>query len=112
MKFNERLRFLRKETGKEIKKVAEDCNISRDILSKYELGRCEPSLEVLVILANYYHVSLDYLIRGDELGIFISKEEYKELKNAKIAFDKIVKSLNRIEERQALLERKREEDNK
>ena len=37
--------------------------IDQAILSKYENGQRVPSLENLLILADYYRVSLDYLLR-------------------------------------------------
>lgn len=56
-----RLRQLREE--KELKQttVAADLGISRTTLSNYEAGMM-PSIENGIALANYYHVSLDYIV--------------------------------------------------
>lgn len=43
-------------------KVQMDTSISQSILSKYETGELVPTTENLLILANYYHTSLDYLM--------------------------------------------------
>ena len=37
-------------------------NIPRMTYNNYEKGRCEPSIETLVKLADHYHVTLDYLV--------------------------------------------------
>ena len=58
-----RLRQLREE--REIKQTvaAEDIGISRAMLSNYESGQM-PSLWNAIKLADYYHVSLDYIFAG------------------------------------------------
>ena len=47
-------------------KVAMDLNISREALSHYETGRREPSIDMLKKLSEYFNVSIDYLINGEE----------------------------------------------
>ena len=48
-------------------KVQMDTGISQSTLSKYETGEALPTVENLMILANYYKTSLDYLMdRTDE----------------------------------------------
>ena len=104
MKFNEILRKLRKENNLELKKVANDLSIPYNTFSRWERGECEPNIETLIRLSDYYHVSIDYLTKGQNTGIYISKEEYEELKCAKKAFDKLASCLNAIEHRQNMLE--------
>lgn len=43
-------------------KVAGDLDIGQDALSQYENGARTPSFTVVVKLADYYHVSTDYLV--------------------------------------------------
>ncbi len=43
-------------------KVYMDTGISQSMLSKYERGDILPTTENLMILANYYKTSLDYLM--------------------------------------------------
>ncbi|MBQ7661640.1 MAG: helix-turn-helix transcriptional regulator [Clostridia bacterium] len=43
-------------------KVQMDTGISQSLLSKYERGDLQPTVENLMILADYYHTSLDYLM--------------------------------------------------
>ncbi|SHJ71351.1 Helix-turn-helix [Anaerobranca californiensis DSM 14826] len=57
-----RLRELRKEKKINQLKLAMDLNITQASISKYEMGKREPSLEVLEKLSDYFGVSTDYLI--------------------------------------------------
>ena len=59
--FSERLRSLRKSKGKLQKEIAEILNISDRSYRSYEAGAVDASLSKLIILADYYDVSLDYL---------------------------------------------------
>lgn len=43
------------------KEVAEKINVKADTYRKYEKGTNEPSLDILIDLANFYNVSMDYL---------------------------------------------------
>lgn len=43
-------------------KVQLDTGISQSTLSKYECGEAIPTVENLMILAEYYHTSMDYLM--------------------------------------------------
>lgn len=60
------LKMIRKEKNLNQLKVAMDLNISREALSYYENGKREPSLEMLNRLSEYFNVSIDYLINGEE----------------------------------------------
>ena len=43
-------------------KVQMDTGISQSTISKYETGESIPTVENLMLLADYYKVSLDYLM--------------------------------------------------
>ncbi len=60
------LRTVRKERNLNQLKVAMDLNISREALSHYENGKREPSLDMLNKMSEYFNVSIDYLINGEE----------------------------------------------
>ena len=47
-------------------KLAFDLAISREAISHYENGNRNPSLEMLIALSDYFNVSIDYLIKGEE----------------------------------------------
>ncbi|MDL2253329.1 helix-turn-helix domain-containing protein [Ruminococcaceae bacterium OttesenSCG-928-I18] len=62
-----RLRVLRETNGKSQQVVADFCCIHQTTLGGYERGLYLPGLDVLSRLADYYSVSLDYLLgRTDE----------------------------------------------
>lgn len=59
-----RLRALR-EAQRPIKSMAvvsELCGLGRSAVRRYERGERLPTLEALIALADYYHVSIDYLL--------------------------------------------------
>lgn len=60
------LKIIRKEKKLNQQKVAIDLNISREALSHYENGKREPSLDMLIKLSDYFNVSIDFLIKGEE----------------------------------------------
>ncbi len=47
-------------------KLSMDLNISREAISNYENGRRSPDIDMLVKMADYFNVSIDYLIRGED----------------------------------------------
>lgn len=47
-------------------KVAMDLSMSRESISFYENGKRSPDVETLLLLSNYFDVSVDYLITGEE----------------------------------------------
>lgn len=60
------LRKIRKQKGYNQLKVAMDLSISRESLSYYENGKRSPDVQMLLLLSDYFNVSIDYLIRGEE----------------------------------------------
>lgn len=60
------LKAIRKKKGLNQLKVAMDLSISRECLSYYENGKRSPDIQMLCKLSDYYGVSIDYLIRGEE----------------------------------------------
>lgn len=62
MKFNERLRELRRQSIFTQKEIAAKLNISVSAYQYYESGKSQPNLERLVMLADMFGVSTDYLL--------------------------------------------------
>ena len=64
-----RLRELRKENDKTQVELATVIGVSRQVYANYENGINEPSIEILIALANYFECTLDYLTgRADDFG--------------------------------------------
>lgn len=57
-----RLRMLRKDKKLTQVAVQMQTGIEQALLSKFETGERIPPTETLVILADFYHVSIDYLL--------------------------------------------------
>ena len=57
-----RLFELMKEHGISSKKLSDDTKISTGNISDWKSGRSQPSLEKIRILADYFNVSIDYLL--------------------------------------------------
>ena len=64
--------------------IAEFINVSQVVYSKYETGKSEPSYDTLTKLANYFDVSVDYLLDYNETALIIPDE----LKDVSFAFYK------------------------
>ena len=58
------LKAIRKKRKLNQLKVAMDLHISRESLSYYENGKRSPDLQMLLLLSQYFDVSVDYLITG------------------------------------------------
>lgn len=61
MKF-ESIRNLREDNDKLQVELAEYLNVKQTTYSKYELGKINIPVDVLIKLADYYEVSIDYLV--------------------------------------------------
>ena len=59
--FCERLKELRIEKGIGQVELAKALNLSKGIISLWENGLREPKLSNLILLAQYFQVSIDYL---------------------------------------------------
>lgn len=62
----EKLVRLRKEKGLSQLQLAEEINVSRQAISRWEVGLAVPSREMLKALSELYHVSMDYLLSDKE----------------------------------------------
>ena len=58
----ENIRNLREDSDKTQIELAEYLNITQTTYSKYELGKINVPVEVFAKSADYYHVSVDYLL--------------------------------------------------
>lgn len=65
--FGERLKQLRLEKGLNGVQLAEEFGVTKSAVSNWEVRDREPTLEMLVELANFFEVSVDYLIGKSDL---------------------------------------------
>ena len=62
MKLAEKLFELRKEKGWSQEKLAEQINVSRQSISKWESGQVLPEIEKIIELSRIFQVTTDYLL--------------------------------------------------
>ena len=60
--FSERLKTMRAVSGKRQKDIADAMGITSRAYQYYEKGTKEPTLSKIVALADYFDVSLDYIV--------------------------------------------------
>ena len=98
------LRKLRDKTGTTQKQLAEAVNVSQQSINKYENHNIEPYIETLMQIADYFDVSVDYLIghnensadaiKSDHISLSSNEaqliEEYRKLSNNKKGIIKLL----------------------
>ncbi len=88
-----RLKELRQNLHCTQEKIANDLNIARTTYRNYENGDREPSLDFLIKIADYFDISLDYLLgRQNNNLLFIDS-----LSPAKKELISMIKGLNEDE---------------
>lgn len=73
MKLSEKIQYLRKEHGLTQEQLAEQCNVSRQAITKWESDIAIPETEKIIFLSKLFKVSIDELLK-DELDIIGVKE--------------------------------------
>ncbi|MDY4195850.1 MAG: helix-turn-helix transcriptional regulator [Peptoniphilaceae bacterium] len=70
MKLQNKLVQLRKKNGMSQLELAEALDVSRQAISKWELGTAIPTLDNLVFISKLYGVSVDYLVNDEMTSDF------------------------------------------
>lgn len=63
---SERIKGLREAVGITQSDLASALNISRSAVNAWEMGTSKPSIDTLVDLADYFHVSTDYILGRED----------------------------------------------
>ena len=63
MRYNERIRAIREDSSLTQQKIAELLHIGPRTYADYESGKTRIPVDSLLILAEFYNVSMDYIIR-------------------------------------------------
>ena len=74
MKTQNRIRALREDRDLRQIDVSQATGIDQKTLSNYETGRTRPDSEALILLADFFHVSIDYLVGRTVASITTDKE--------------------------------------
>lgn len=102
--FGKRLKALRKGKGfKSCESFADALEKKRQTVASWESDRTEPAFEDLVTLADYFNVTLDYMIAGKNLPQNVEKidihnhpivlELKQEIEGLKVTLNNILKTL-------------------
>lgn len=89
MSFGHKLRDLRKQSNLSQIELAKALNITNQTLSHYELNKRIPDLNMISKMADYFDISVDYLLgRVDQNEIYVSEnltqynhEDFTNIKN-------------------------------
>lgn len=65
MAFAENLQYIRRKNKITQEQLAEELNVSRQSVSKWETGEAYPETEKIIILCDKFDVTMDELLRGD-----------------------------------------------
>lgn len=79
MKMIENLRKLRIENGISQQQLGEALLVSQQSINKYENHNVEPDVQGLISIAEYFDVSLDYLVGRTEIREMVDKMKMSEL---------------------------------
>lgn len=105
MKFNSKLYELRKQEGLSQDELGSKLHVSRQTVSKWELGETTPELEKLVALSDLFHISLDELVldvKNNEPDNASVKTETSEKYSINKLIEKIVTERNKKASRKVL----------
>ena len=82
---SEKLYKLRKNSGLSQEQLAEQLNVSRQAISKWEQGTAVPESEKLISISNYFGVTVDYLLKEDTADTTNTTAEVMEEKTKMMA---------------------------
>ena len=85
---NENLKQLRKSKGLSQEELAIRLNVVRQTISKWERGESSPDISALVAIADIFGVTLDYLVRDENIddGVKENKKEETRYNHRVIAY--------------------------
>lgn len=81
MKFNEKLMAIRKMKGLSQEELGMELQVSRQTISKWESGQSYPDFQKLVMLSDYFDMTLDELVKD----IDVQDVRDKNLTDEKVA---------------------------
>lgn len=67
MKFEEKMMLLRKKSMLSQEQLAEKLDVTRQTVSKWELGQSKPDMDKLTAMSKLFNVSIDVLTNDDEI---------------------------------------------
>lgn len=80
------LRALRNEKGISQQQLADVILVSQQSVNKYENHDVEPDIDVLIKIADYFDVSLDYLVGRTDIKEMVTKPKMSDLSEKEANF--------------------------
>ena len=77
MELNEKLQQLRKQKNLTQEELAQSLFVSRTAISKWESGRGYPSTDSLKVIAQFFNISVDELLSGEQL-LTLAEADHKQ----------------------------------
>ena len=90
MNFNEKLIELRKSKGLSQDELGQRIGVSRQTISKWELAQSYPDFQRLVLLSDYFGLSLDALVK--DIDVQDVREQNQSEKQIGAVYDDIQKA--------------------
>lgn len=79
MDFKDNLKTLRKKKGFSQVELADKLGLSKSLIGLYETGDRKPSFEALEAIADFFNVSIDYLMGKDEKSVYYLDPDAAEM---------------------------------
>lgn len=111
-----KLKELRIEKNYSQREIAHELGIIQTTYGNYETGKTQPTIEMLIKIANYFNVTLDYLCENEqatkniiyldnlsqEQKEYISYAKEKTISIADIELQKLINNLNELEKHELI----------
>lgn len=81
-----KLRELRKNCGLTMKELGAEIGVAESTISQYETGKRQPDYETLLKLGEFFGVSVDFLLTGDESKKALTQESERQVSDDDIKF--------------------------
>lgn len=94
MNFAQKLTNLRIQNGYSQEKLAEKLYVSRQAVSKWEVGTTLPETDKIIAISNFFNVSIDYLLKED-----VSSNHADNLERTVIKFLGAARDMNEISQK-------------
>lgn len=88
MNFCEKLQKLRKEKNLSQEQLADELNVSRQAVSKWESGQGYPEIDKIILISDFFKVSLDDLLKEN------NKTDYNHNDNTRLNLRDIFMIIN------------------
>lgn len=94
MNFAQKLTNLRIQNGYSQEKLAEKLYVSRQAVSKWEVGTTLPETDKIIAISNFFNVSIDYLLKED-----VSSNHAENLERTVIKFLGAARDMDEISQK-------------